>query len=215
LGRLVKRLVRIAYRAIAATPLRGLLRSRIAQRLKKSLVGMPAPLVADVTGALERADVQAWVMGGWATDAVVGEQTREHLDLDIVFEADTGAEQRAIDALSGLGFKFVRREAIPGWLPTRIVLGDDDGHLVDIHPASFAADRVVAQTADGNVVRLERGEAFTVGKVAGRPVPCLSAQLQVAIHRGYEIRPVDREDVERLCAAAGLSLPPEYERAQQ
>jgi 2'-5' RNA ligase len=206
------RFVRFVYRLIAATPLRRLLRTRLAQLLKKSLVGMPAPLVADVTEAIDRAGVQAWVMGGWATDAVLGEQTRDHVDLDIVFEAENDGERRALDAVSGLGFKFVRREPIPGWLSARIVLSDDHGHLVDLHPASFSRDRVVAQTADGNIVRLDRADAFTVGEVAGRPVPCLSAQLQIAVHRGYEIREIDQKDVVRLCAAANLPLPPEYER---
>jgi lincosamide nucleotidyltransferase A/C/D/E len=215
LGRLLKRLVRLAYRAIAATPLRGILRSRVAQRLKKSLVGMPAPLVADVTDALDRASVNAWVMGGWATDALLREQTRDHLDLDIVFESQGDSEQRALDALAALGFKLVRREPIPGWLPTRIVFSDDNGHLVDLHPARFSTNGVVAQTADGSVVRLDRADAFTVGEVAGRPVPCLSAQLQIAIHRGYEIREIDREDVARLCAVAELPLPPEYERPER
>jgi 2'-5' RNA ligase len=214
LAHIARRLLGRAYRLIAATPLRGLLRSRLAQRFKKSIVGMPAELVADVTDALERGGVRAWVMGGWATDAVLGEQTRDHIDLDIVFEAESGEERRALDAVEALGFKFVRREPIPGWLPTRIVLSDDRWHLVDLHPATFSGDRVVAQTADGNVVRLDRAEAFTTGTVAGRPVPCLSAQLQIAVHRGYEIREVDREDVVRLSEAAGLPLPPEYERRQ-
>jgi 2'-5' RNA ligase len=191
------------------------LRSRLAQRLKKSLVGtgMPAALVPDVTDALDRAGVKAWVMGGWAADAILGEQTRDHIDLDIVVEAEADAEQRALRALDELGFKFVRREAIPGWLPTRIVLSDDEGHLVDIHPATFSLTQVEARTADGRTVTLERADSFTTGTVAGRRVPCLSAQLQIAVHRGYEIREIDRQDVVRLCTAAGVPLPPEYEQA--
>jgi hypothetical protein len=173
---------------------------------------MPATLVGDVMDALKRGGVQSWVMGGWATDAVVGEQTRDHMDLDIVFEAEGDAEQRALDALGGLGFKFVRREAIPGWLSARIVLSDDDGHLVDLHPASFSEDPVEARTADGRTVTLGRAEAFATGTVAGRPIPCLSARLQLAVHRGYEIREIDRQDVSHLSAATGLALPPEYEQ---
>ena len=83
-----------------------------------------------------------------------------------------------------------------------------------IKSPSFTGDRVVAQTADGNIVRLDRADAFTIGRVAGRSVPCLSAQLQIAVHRGYEIREIDRDDIARLCAAAGLPLPPEYEGQQ-
>jgi 2'-5' RNA ligase len=208
--RLITGLAQLAYRLIARTPLRRVLRTRLAQRVKKSLVDMPASLAVDVTAALERAGVRSWVLGGWAADAVVGEQTRDHIDLDIVFEGEAAAEEIAINALRPLGFEFVRREPVPGWLPTRTVLSDNQGHLVDLHQARFA-ERIVARTADGRVLELDRAEAFTTGNIGGRQVPCLAARLQIAVHRGYESREIDRHDVALLCAASGLPLPPEYE----
>ena len=151
-------------------------------------------------------------MGGWAADAVLGVQTRDHVDLDVLFEAEPNAEQRAFEALSELGFQLVRREQIPGWLPTRIVFSDGGGHLVDLHPVTFPGGRVVARTADGETVTLDHADAFTGGTVAGQPVRCLSARLQIAVRSGYEIREIDRRDVERLCATAGLPVPPDYRK---
>ena len=99
------RFVRVAYRLIAATPLRPLLRSRLAQRIKRRLVEMPAELVPEVLGALDEAGVEAWLAGGWGVDALLGEQTRPHLDLDLVFDADRDGERRALEALAELGFR--------------------------------------------------------------------------------------------------------------
>ncbi|MFC7642006.1 nucleotidyltransferase domain-containing protein [Streptosporangium lutulentum] len=40
--------------------------------------------VLKVLDALEEADLTAWVDGGWGIDALVGQTTREHSDLDLV-----------------------------------------------------------------------------------------------------------------------------------
>lgn len=36
---------------------------------------------------LAAADVTPWIDGGWGVDALLGHQTREHGDLDLVIEA--------------------------------------------------------------------------------------------------------------------------------
>ena len=36
---------------------------------------------------------------------------------------------------------------------------------------------------------------FTVGELAGRQVPCVSAETQRLFHQGYEHRPIDRHDL--------------------
>ncbi len=38
----------------------------------------------ELLGQLEEAGVQVWVDGGWGVDALIGYQTREHDDLDLV-----------------------------------------------------------------------------------------------------------------------------------
>jgi lincosamide nucleotidyltransferase A/C/D/E len=45
---------------------------------------MNAEAVVEVLETLENASVQVWLDGGWGIDALLGEQTRGHADLDII-----------------------------------------------------------------------------------------------------------------------------------
>lgn len=197
------RLVRGTYRLIAATPLRPLLRSRIAQRIKNHLVEMPADLVPEVLGALDDAGVRAWLAGGWGVDALLEEQTRPHGDLDLVFDADHDGERRAIEALALIGFQVMGREPVrTHWWSERIALSDDQGHVVDLHPVNGAAFGAAVR-ADLDVSDQE--EPFGMGVVAGRSVPCLSPSAQLRLHEGYDDpTEVDRADVAVLRKRAGL-----------
>jgi lincosamide nucleotidyltransferase A/C/D/E len=173
---------------IAATPLRPLLRSRLAQRLKSRLVEMPAELVPVVLGTLENAGVRAWLAGGWGVDALLGEQTRPHQDLDLVFDADRGGEQRALEALSTIDFRVMGREPVrTHWWSERIALSDALGHIVDLHPVSGEA-----------FIDAVGVDAFATGTIAGREVSCLARSVQLRLHEGYEPTDADRTDVALL-----------------
>lgn len=167
---------------------------------------MPTPFTeADVLQALGWAEdlgVAAWLDGGWGVDALLGRRTRVHEDLDLVIEA------RHADA-------FVRRlrehgfEHVPRWYTTdaHTVWRDPAGRTVDLH--------LVELTADGDGVYGDEGVypahgLAGSGTVGGVSVRCLSADVQVAFHRGYEIRPQDVHDVGLLCAEFGIPLPEEY-----
>jgi lincosamide nucleotidyltransferase A/C/D/E len=39
--------------------------------------------VIEVVGALGPHGLNVWIDGGWGVDALVGEQTRDHADLDV------------------------------------------------------------------------------------------------------------------------------------
>jgi lincosamide nucleotidyltransferase A/C/D/E len=200
-GRGLRRIVPATYRVIARTPLAPLLRSGPVQRLKKRLVSMPPERVPDVMDALESRQVRAWVAGGWGVDALVGEQTRAHIDLDVVFESSGDGEQRAFSALADLGFRVMRRERVPGRIwSERIALSDGEAQVVDLHPVRLEGDGVRVVRADGSEVLLRGPDAFSFGTLAGRPVPCLAAVLQAELHRGYTEQGKDRRDMERLQA---------------
>jgi lincosamide nucleotidyltransferase A/C/D/E len=47
-----------------------------------------------------------------------------------------------------------------------------------------------------------------VGVVGGRPVRCLTPQLQVRHHLGYPLRPTDRHDLGLLAERFGVAVPP-------
>jgi lincosamide nucleotidyltransferase A/C/D/E len=161
--------------------------------------------VIAVLDALVARDVRVWLDGGWGVDALLGEQTRAHEDVDIVVEL------RCLDdvvvALTPLGLAL--RE---DYLPTRAVLRSTDGRQVDVHPVTFDADGTGRQHAaspngDDAVYPVD---GFGEGRVLDRVVPCLMPELQLMHHSGYVPRDRDRIDVARLAAKFGLTKPSGY-----
>jgi lincosamide nucleotidyltransferase A/C/D/E len=56
---------------------------------------MTADDVLEVIDALEGAGVSVWIDGGWGIDALVGEQTRPHDDLDVVIRIEDAVAARS------------------------------------------------------------------------------------------------------------------------
>jgi lincosamide nucleotidyltransferase A/C/D/E len=86
--------------------------------------------VSTVLAAFAERNMPAWVGGGWAIDALLGEQTREHTDLDLAFGAEQ--EPEVIDTLARLGYRVVL-----DYRPARFAMADDSGQEVDLHPVVF------------------------------------------------------------------------------
>jgi lincosamide nucleotidyltransferase A/C/D/E len=60
--------------------------------------------VIEVLDCLEQAGIHVWVDGGWGVDALVGEQTRDHSDLDLALDGDD--LEAARQALEEEGFNM-------------------------------------------------------------------------------------------------------------
>jgi lincosamide nucleotidyltransferase A/C/D/E len=168
---------------------------------------MSADDVVEVLRQLEDAGVTAWVDGGWGVDALVGEQTRPHEDLDLALDRLQLVGARR--ALEDGGF-HVDDGAEPG-LPARLVLRDQHERAVDLHPLAFD------DAGDGWQQLSESGKAWgrypadglrAEGAIAGRPVRCLSASLQARFRLGYEWTAKDEHDVALLVARFGVPAPP-------
>jgi len=158
-----------------------------------------------VLDALEAAALQVWLDGGWGIDSLLGAQTREHEDVDIVVVLNRFED--LLHALEPLGFRLVE-----DYLPTRAVLRNSDLRQVDVHPVTFDENGIGWQrhaAPDGTDCPY-LAEGFGHGRLVGRVVPCLTAELQVEHHRGYEPRQRDRLDMAALAAAFGLELPDPY-----
>jgi lincosamide nucleotidyltransferase A/C/D/E len=150
---------------------------------------------------LEEHGIEIWLDGGWGIDALLGEQTRPHGDLDIaVHHADVPRLRELLEARGYL--KADRSDATP-W---NFVLVDDAGHEVDVH--SFTHDDA------GN---LTYGIAYPVEALAGegrlqdRPVRCIALESVIAFHSTYEPRPRDVEDMRRLHEHFAVALPRAYQ----
>jgi lincosamide nucleotidyltransferase A/C/D/E len=160
-----------------------------------------APLVHAVLDAVLDAVPDAVIDGGWGIDALVGRQTREHDDLDLVI-ASTGADA-AVAALVPLGFADLTDER-----PTRLVVSRSDGCHVDLH--------LVEHASTGTTQHLPGDRRFTYflddtsGVIDGRSVRCLSPEMQLLTHAGYEPDDDDRADVALVADVSGLAVPPPY-----
>lgn len=154
-----------------------------------------------VLDALRSRGITAWVHGGWGVDALLGEQTREHDDLDLVVQvADC---PRFVETLARLGYAVAH-----GGPPTNFVLLDQVGRQIDVHPVRFAP------SGDG-IYRMENGEDWPFpaagfaghGRIGGREVRCLTPEVEILCHAGYELDDDDHRDQAALGERFGLAVP--------
>ena len=90
---------------------------------------MPADAARDLLTVLRTHGVSVCVGGGWGVDALVGEQTREHADLDIW--ADAADTEMLFTAFVDCGVD--RIHPWPGDRPWNFVLHDGRSRRVDLH----------------------------------------------------------------------------------
>jgi lincosamide nucleotidyltransferase A/C/D/E len=164
--------------------------------------------VVEVLDALERAGVGVWLDGGWGVDALLGRQTRAHSDLDLAVDRAELALART--ALERLGFRH-DAAAEPGF-PARLVLHDDRGRQVDLHPLVFdpAGDGWQQLSASGRAWgRYPAEQLRATGTISGRAVRCITAELQIRFRLGHEWTESDERDLNALAAGfEGLPVPP-------
>ncbi len=139
--------------------------------------------------------------GGWGVDALLGEQTRLHSDLDIVIAYADVAQLRKV--LEANGYADVPR---PDTRMVNFVMGDELGHLVDIH--TYTLDRInhPEQGLDYPLDSLDGS-----GSILGYSVRCIDLQNMVNFHTGYPLDENDYHDVKALCQRFGIPIPAEYE----
>lgn len=74
---------------------------------------MPADDGLTFVNLCEKLGIDVWIDGGWAVDALLGEQTRPHGDLDVVIQHTDVALLR--DALGARGYKDSPRDDTSPW----------------------------------------------------------------------------------------------------
>jgi len=154
---------------------------------------------------LENLGVTIWIDGGWGVDALLGEQTRPHSDLDIAIQQRDVPQLRAL--LAARGYKEIKPQDARPW---NFVLGDEDGSEIDVHVIVFDSN------GDGVYGPVENGQVYPSasltgsGVIQGHTVKCISAEWAVKFHSGYGLKEKDFADVSALCKRFGLNLPEEY-----
>jgi hypothetical protein len=161
---------------------------------------MTASDVIEFVQLLNQNHIGVYIDGGWGVDALLGEQTRRHADLDIAVQHQDVPRIRAL--LEARGYKDVPRDDTRD---CNFVLGDDRGRQIDVHSYTF--------DAAGNLVfgvPYPFDSLNGTGSVDGYPVKCISPEWMVKFHTGYELDENDYHDVRLLCWRFGLEMPAEY-----
>ncbi|QSO54154.1 GNAT family N-acetyltransferase [Alicyclobacillus curvatus] len=166
---------------------------------------MPEETVVNLVSQFEAIGVRVWMDGGWAVDALLGQQTRPHGDLDIVVQSQEVRQTRYV--LESLGYQD---KVDCDTRPWNFVMADEAGHEIDFHVIEFDED------GNGVYGPSELGlfyptDSLTGQGVIGRhPVSCVSPEWLVRFHTGYEFDEQDVHDVMALHRRFGVPLPDEY-----
>lgn len=167
---------------------------------QKRPVEMKAKDVVELCKLFEGNDIEFWVDGGWAVDALVGKQTRKHNDLDIAMYHKDVPKLRAL--LEARGYKNVPRDDTRD---CNFVLGDDQGRQIDVH--SFELDEDGHNTFG---VAYEAAHFGGTGVIGSHKVQCINPETLVEFHTGYQLDDDDHHDVLVLCEKFGIELPEEH-----
>ena len=169
--------------------------------------------ISDVVAILDLLDeegIRTWLHGGWGIDALVGEQTREHRDIDLVVAREYADRLREL-------FRAPEWEITKDNLPVQLAFRRGDGVAVTF-------DVVTPDQEGGATQQLHEDDGwgsefyFTPeglngeGTIGERTVRCLTPELQVETHLGYEPDEGDRRDMAVLAEHLAISLPPPYGR---
>jgi lincosamide nucleotidyltransferase A/C/D/E len=155
--------------------------------------------VLEILRRLDGAGIEWWIHGGWSVDALVGEVTREHDDLDLAVRR---ADVERLEA-SFSEFRRVRDE----W-PASFVLADASGRHIDIHPIRIdERGDGWQEKPNGEQVKWPHEALAGRGRIGNREVRCSSPEFELESHlyRGHD--DIDRTDIERLCNRFGLERP--------
>jgi lincosamide nucleotidyltransferase A/C/D/E len=160
----------------------------------------------------------------WGIDALLGQQTRTHKDLDVIaaFE-DLPALTRF---LSGRGFALkviwpenrwvpspeepalIGRERQPAQAATAFVLEDGSGREMDFHIVRLDERGHWLPASETDLV-FPTGAFAGLGTIGGTTVRCLSPEMQIRTHTGYTLKETDVHDLRLLHNRFGIDYPEE------
>jgi 2'-5' RNA ligase len=172
-----------------------------------SISGQPPMPVTDVlriVTALEAEGVTYWLGGGWGVEALLGFESREHSDLDLVVDDHDVSLPGVTRALATVGYVWRSTDQGAVWLPYRSTYENSRGRHVEVLGIDWyvleAAWSLLRPTPEppGATPQQRKDRCFSTGLLAGRPVPCLSREAQLLFHSGYVLRSPIVSDVRHL-----------------
>ncbi len=163
---------------------------------------MTPDAVLEFLDLMEASSIDVCLDGGWGIDALLGEQTREHDDLDLIVRVEDVPRLAAVARASG----YARA---PGGTDTNFVLKTESGHKVDVHAIAFDARGFgIFTLPDGRKWPFPPSAFQGHGRIQGKYVRCLSPEAQVQCHaQGYTPDEADLQDMKLLQDRFGVVLP--------
>jgi lincosamide nucleotidyltransferase A/C/D/E len=168
----------------------------------------------DVIGIYKRLTthgIQVWLTGGWGIDALLGEQTRDHKDLDLFLLVDDVFRMRELLSGDGYGLKELWSENrfitdVGGVkVATAFVLQDSEGREIDAHALRFDdRGRGIPAWDDTEEFVFTKQDLAGDGRVAGISVRCISFHMQLKCHTGYQLPKSQVRDLELLNKKIGV-----------
>ncbi len=169
--------------------------------------------VVRICQQIEDSGIRLWLTGGWGIDALLGENTRQHKDLDIFVLVDDVVHLNEL--LAGEGFQLVKLwsenlstvDACGNKIETGYVLRNPDGQELDVHAFRFDlhGNGIPAWQVDSGFI-FSPGDLSGRGAVNGFYVPCQSAVNQMLCHLGYKLPDYQWGDLDRLHEKFGVEF---------
>jgi lincosamide nucleotidyltransferase A/C/D/E len=159
--------------------------------------------VQQLVARLQERGVDFAVGGGWAVDALLGNQTREHSDLDLWVRAEDLHDVLTVLVQEGID----RILPWPGDRPWNWVV-HDGRRKVDLH--LFERTTAAGDWRYGGALYSETFPEEALqgqGTFGDLSVRCESARWSLEFHNSQNPRDVDVRDMRLLCQHFGLDLP--------
>lgn len=163
---------------------------------------------------LTKLGVKLWLDGGWGVDALLGEQTRPHKDIDFLIQKKD--VQVVNEYFSNSGFIPSESEPSTWW---HFVLESPDA-IADIHVVDFDDEGKGIYGPPENGAFFPASAFTGVGSVNGSQVLCIGAEYRVECltvaygiitRTGYTLRDTDYIDIAKLCKKFSIEMPEEYQ----
>ena len=152
----------------------------------------------------EELNLEIWIDGGWGVDALLGEQTRPHADLDFLIEKVSS--DRLVSAIRKLGFVDVHTN---DHTSSNFVMGTLEGKNFDFHVLERATDGDYLYGDTDNQITVTLESIDGSGTIAGRSVRCPTPEFQINSHTGYTLKKTDIHDITALRDKFGVTLHPQ------
>jgi lincosamide nucleotidyltransferase A/C/D/E len=170
--------------------------------------------VVSICKRLTTNGIQVWVIGGWGIDALLGEQTRFHKDLDVFILLDDVVRTCALLGHDGYTLKELWSENRPAVdarmveTATAFILQSADGCEIDVHAICLddRSNGVPVWEADEGFI-FTREDLAGQGTIGGLPVRCITPEKQMLCHTGYQIPDSQLHDLELLHQKFGVKHP--------